>query len=239
MRATLRLTALVIFGLATLFGGSPAAAAPTLAGNLCGFAQRQHLMPTGDTCVNALRTDVTGGSRADLVLLYDRIRAGVNGSVDFGAYTLKVVPAGAGETLQSRVDSQLPPVFIVAAGHVNDEPGVELFVQVAHISSGSYVAIYSDQGGRLVRSRVTLSYGGDSANRFGFSCIRTPRPEIVQRSYDLLGPDITGRWKEKIDTYAWRGPTLRLIGSKSTMHYGWPDPADAGISAGCSPVQGY
>jgi len=239
MRATLRLTALVTLGLGTLLAGSPAGAAPTLAGNLCGLAQRRHLLPTGDTCVNAVRADVTGSGRADLVLLYDRIRAGVNGSVDFGSYTLKVIPAGAGETLQSRIASQLPPVFIVAAGRVNDEPGAELFLQVARISSGSYVAIYSDQGGRLVRSRVTLSYGGDSANRFGFSCIRTPRPEIVQRSYDLLGPDISGPWKEKTDTYAWRGPTLRLLSSRSTTHYGWPDPALAGVGNGCDPIQGY
>jgi hypothetical protein len=227
----------VLAALVAVAAGSPPARAGV--GNLCALAQRQHLLPTRDMCVNAFKANVTGHGSTDLVLLYDQTRPGAGGSVEFGPYTLKVIPAAGGGVLQTTVPSNLPPVFIVAAGHVNDEPGVELFIQVARISSGSGVAIYGDQHGSLVRSHVTLSYGGDSATRFGFSCNRAPRPEIVQRSYELLGPDISGRWKEKIDTYAWRGSTLRLLGSRSTTHYGWPDPALAGVGNGCDPIQGY
>ena len=215
--------------LAVVAGAAPAHAG---AGALCALAKRQGYMPVRDTCVSALRADVTGDGRPDLVLLYDRTRPGPAGSVRFGPYRLKVIPAGGG-VLESRVASAGPPDVIVAAGHVNDEPGVDLFVQVARISSGSGVAIYSDQGDRLVRARVTLTYGGDSGSRFGFSCIRTPAPAIVQRSYELLGPGIGGRWREKIDTYRWSGPRLRRTGSRSTVHHGWPGAGLVGVGAGC------
>jgi len=218
---------------------APAGAAPAGAGGLCTVAKRQQLMPARDTCVNALKADVTGDGRADLVLLYDRTRPGTGGSVEFGPYTLKVVPAGGGGALESRVASQLPPVLFVAAGRVNDEPGVALFVQVARISSGSEVAIYSDQAGRLTRSRVTLTYGGDSTSRFGFSCARTPAPAIVQRSYELLGPNINGRWRERIDTYSWTGARLHRTGSTSMIHHGWPGAGAVAIGAGCGPLPGF
>ena len=189
---------------ALVTGATPADAG---AGNLCALAKRQGSVPARDTCVNALDTDVTGDGRADLVLLYDRTYPGPDGSVRFGPYTLKVIPAGGG-VLESRVTSGVPPDVIVAAGRVNDESGVDLFIQVARSSSGSGIAIYSDRGGRLVHSGVTLTYGGDSASRFGFSCVRTPAPAIIQRSYELMGPGIGGRWRERIDTYRWQGPTL-------------------------------
>jgi len=219
--------------------GAPRAAVPAAAGagGLCALAKRQHLMPAADTCVNALSADVTGDGRADLVLLYDRTRPGPNQSVNFGPYTLKVVPA-VGGVLESKVHTALPPAVIVAAGHVNDQPGVELFIQVQRISSGSGVAIYSDQGGRLVRSHVTLTYGGDSGGRFGFSCVRGPAPAIVQRSYVLLGPGILGRWRERIDTYRWNGPRLRHTGSRTMVHHGGPGAHEVGIGAGCGPLPG-
>jgi hypothetical protein len=194
-------------------------------------------VPAQDACVNALAADVTGDGRADLVLLYDRTHTARNGTVSFGPYTLKVIAAGGG-VLESRVHSTLPPSVIVAAARVNDEPGVELFIQVARISSGSGVAIYSDQGGRLVRSNVTLTYGGDSGTRFGFSCVRSPTPTIVQRSYELLGPGIGGRWRQKIDTYTWSGSRLRRTSSRSTIHHGWPGAGDVGVGAGCGRLRG-
>jgi hypothetical protein len=219
---------------ALVAGATPANAG---AGNLCALAQRQGSLPARDTCVNALDADVTGDGRADLVLLYDRTYPGPDGSVRFGPYTLKVIPAGGG-VLESRIPSALPPEVIVAAAHVNDEPGVDLFIQVARISSGSGVAIYSDQGGKLVRSGVTLTYGGDSASRFGFSCVRAPEPAIIQRSYELLGPGIGGRWRETIDTYRWEGPTLHRTGSRSTIHHGWPGAGDVGVGTRCGRLRG-
>ena len=220
--------------LAVAAGAAPAHAG---AGNLCALAKRQGFVPARDTCVSALSADVTGDGRADLVLLYDRTQPGPGGSVRFGPYTLKAIAAGGG-VLESRVPSALPPDVIVAAGHVNDEPGVDLFIQVARISSGSGVAIYSDDGGRLVRSRVTLTYGGDSGVRFGFSCVHMPAPAIVQRSYELLGPGIGGRWREKIDTYRWSGPRLHRTGSRSTIHSGWPGAGLVGVGAGCGALPG-
>jgi hypothetical protein len=220
--------------LAAVAGAGPAHAG---AGNLCALAKREGFVPARDTCVSALSTDVTGDGRADLVLLYDRTQPGPGGSVRFGPYTLKVIPAGGG-VLESRVPSALPPDVIVAARHVNDEPGVDLFIQVARISSGSGVAIYSDRGGRLVRSRVTLTYGGDSGVRFGFACIRAPAPAIVQRSYELLGPGIGGRWRERIDTYRWSGPTLHRTSSRFAIHHGWPGAGLVGVGAGCGALPG-
>ena len=232
-RSVIRWT-LAAAGLAVLAGAAPADAG---SGNLCARGKRLGWVPARDTCVNALDADVTGDGRADLVLLYDRTRPGPGGSVSFGPYTLKVIPAGGG-VLESRIPSALPPDVIVAAAHVNDEPGVDLFIQVARISSGSGVAIYSDDGGRLIRSSVTLTYGGDSGVRFGFSCVRTPAPAIVQRSYELLGPGIGGRWREKIETYRWNGPRLQRTGSRSTTHRGWPGAGLVGVGAGCGALPG-
>ena len=219
--------------------GTPVARAGFGGGGFCGLAYQKGLVPAGDTCYNGLRVDVTGDGRTDLVVLYDRGHPGVNGSPPrFGPYTLKVVSA-TGEVLEARFRAPLPPAVIVAARRVNDQPGVELFIRVARASSGSSVAIYSDLHGRLVRSRVTVTFGGDSASKFGFSCVRTPRPEIVQRSYELLGPNINGRWRERIDTYSWTGARLHRTGSTSMIHHGWPGAGAVAIGAGCGPLPGF
>lgn len=228
-------SAAAALSLALVAGAIPAQAGA--ATGLCTLAKRQGSMPARDTCVNAIRADVTGNGRADLVLLYDRTYPGPDGSVRFGPYTLKVIPSEGG-VLQATLTAGVPPDAVVAAGHVNDAPGVDLFIQVARSSSGSGVAIYSDQGGRLVHSGVTLAYGGDSASRFGFSCLRRPVPAIVQRSYELMGPGIKGRWRETIDTYRWDGPALHRAGSRSTIHHGWPGTGEVGVGPGCGRLRG-
>jgi len=81
--------------------------------------------------------------------------------------------------------------------------------------------------------------GGDSADRFGFNCVRTPRPEIIQHDYSHIGPTIYGRWRLTTYTYAWSGATLHLIDRATTIHHGWPDKSAIRPGAGCDPLPGY
>jgi hypothetical protein len=144
-----------------------------------------------------------------------------------------------GGVLRTALAATTPPPGIVAVGNVNANPGAELFVYVSWTSSGAEVAVYSFDGGRLVRAPETFTFGGDSASRFGFDCVRKPRPEIVQRSYELIGPTIYGRWRLTTATYVWSGATLRLRGRSSTIHHGWPHGSEIRIGADCDPLPAY
>jgi hypothetical protein len=122
---------------------------------------------------------------------------------------------------------------------VNANPGDELFIYGSWISSGAQVAVYSFHAGRLVRAGTNLQIGGDSADRFGFDCVRTRTPEIAQRDYSLIGPTIYGRWRLTTHTYGWHGATLHLTNRQVTFHHGWPSGSAIRPGAGCGPLQGY
>jgi len=202
--------------------------------DLCGLAKRDGYVPSADRCFSTLIADVDGDGRPDLVLLYGR----PSSRAESGLETLKVVRASGG-VLKAKLVATSPPPRVVAAGRVNARSGAELFVYVSWISSGANVAVFDFQTGRLVRAPVILNFGGDSASRFGFDCVRKPRPEIVQRNYELIGPTIYGRWRLTTDTYTWKGATLRLAHRASTIHRGWPGRTDVGIGAGCNPLPAY
>jgi len=206
--------------------------------SLCTKARRLGYVPKQDVCSDALTTDIDGDGRRDLVLLYAHPITGTGASLKAYPETLKVVRA-EGETIQARLRPTTPAPGIVAVANVNGRPGDEVFVATNWTSSGPQVLVYSLLAGRLIGSGATLNFGGDSANRFGFSCVQKPAPAIIQHDYSLTGPNIYGRWRLTTYTYAWSGATLQLIGRATTIHHGWPGRSAIRPGGGCGPRPEY
>jgi hypothetical protein len=204
----------------------------------CSKAKRLGYVPNQDVCSDALTTDIDGDGRPDLVLLYAHPITGTGASLKAYPETLKVVRASGG-VVTARLKPAIPSPGIVAIANVNADPGDELFIYGSWISSGAQIEVYGFHAGTLVQAGGTLQMGGDSADRFGFNCVRTPRPEIIQHDYSLIGPNIYGRWRLTTDTYAWSGATLQLIGRATTIRHGWPGRSAIGPGTGCGPLPGY
>jgi hypothetical protein len=206
--------------------------------SLCSTAKRRGYVPERDVCSDALTADIDGDGRLDLVLLYARPITGAGASLKAYPETLKVVRA-VGGTIQARLRPTTPAPGIVAVGNVNGRPGDELFVDTNWTSSGPQVLVYSFLAGTLVDSGATLNFGGDSADRFGFSCVQKPAPEIIQRDYSLIGPTIYGRWRLTTYTYVWDGATLHLGKHETTIHHGLPHGNAIRPGPGCGPLAGF
>jgi hypothetical protein len=206
--------------------------------SLCVRAKRDGYVPERDVCSSALSANVDGGGRPDLVLLYTHPITGAGASLKAYPETLELVRAD-GRTVRARLKPTTPAPSIVAVGNVNGTAGAELFVATNWISSGPEVLVYSFRSGKLVNAGVKLNMGGDSADRFGFSCVQKPQREIIQRDYSLIGPTIYGRWRLSTYYYAWDRATLRLVKRKRTIHHGLPH--GRGITPGpsCGPLPGY
>jgi hypothetical protein len=186
-------------------------------------------------------SEIAGDGRPDLILLYSRLsheRAGQLGLpaslnkmyVATGAM-LRVVRARGGR-VTARIDGA-KAAAIVAAAHVNDDPGDELFIQVSQISSGAAAVAYGLHDGRLVPAGVTLGYGGDLATKAGFDCLTGHPPRLVQRTFQLIGPTIYAWWKETDATYVWHGPRLVKIAERTFKRRGLPPASETDVGAGC------
>jgi hypothetical protein len=125
-------------------------------------------------------------------------------------------------------------VTIVAVGHVNSDPGSEIFLQTFHISSGSTATAYGLSHGRLVPAGATLSYGGDSGLQAGFTCSTTGKPDLVQRTF-VLGSTY-GLSTETDRTYSWNGPKLVQIAKRTFKRRGWPARSEIEVGRGCGAV---
>jgi hypothetical protein len=210
--------------------------------DLCPLAAANRYLPPRSGCVTALDADVAGDG-SDLVLVYSRLTrthpahwSGQPASwakmfVPDQAF-LKIVRPG-GDSVTTAIDGARTGT-IVAAAHVNDNPGKELFIETSRISSGAYAVAYGFAGGRLVAAGPTLDYGGDSATKAGFNCLPGPPPRLVQRTFELNGPTIHGAWSEIDVTFAWHGPRLvRLARRPFTLH-GLPSASKTDIGRGCT-----
>ena len=196
----------------------------------CPLAPPNRYLPPRSGCVTARRADVDGDGRPDLVLVYSRLSSrhpsgyvgGVPASLqhDFMAEAafLKIVLAdGAGA---SRRIAGTRAAAIDAIAHVNRNPGREIFLEVARISSGATAAAYGLDAGRLVSAGPLLSYGGDSASKAGFDCRGRTRPHLIQRTFELIGSTVTGPWRQTDTTYVWRGPRLVEKSSRTFTRLG-------------------
>jgi hypothetical protein len=71
---------------------------------------------------------------------------------------------------------------IIRIRNVNDRPGVEIFIHDSRISSGSTAGVYTFDGHKLRRAGGWFSYGGDSAQRYGFpATVAIPRRSCSTR----------------------------------------------------------
>jgi hypothetical protein len=213
--------------------------------DLCPLAPPNRYLPARSGCVTVRRVDVNGDGKPDLILAYSRLGrrhpysyAGQPSSLrrDFPAKAafLKVVLAG-GTSVSTRINETKPQaVAIDAIAHVNDEPGSEIFLETGRISSGATGVAYGFHDGRLVPAGVMLGYGGDSAAQADFNCLPGNPPRFVQRSFELIGPNVSSWWQETAVTYAWHGPKLVKIASRTFKRYGALKISNQGIGHGCA-----
>ena len=210
------------------------------AGGVCQLAARNRYLPQRSGCVTVLRADMAGEG-GDLILLYSRLsqqraaQTELNGRVSSwyvatGAFVRVVRARGGGAT--ARIAGATVAAFLAAA-HVNDDPGDELFLQTQEISSGSTAVVYGLQDGRLVPAGVTLGYGGDSATKAGFDCRAGNPPRLVQRNFELDGPTIYAWWTDTEVTYAWHGPRLVQLAKRTFKHRGLPPASATEVGPGC------
>jgi hypothetical protein len=216
-----------------------------VASRACPLAQPNRYLPSRSGCVTAIRADINGDGRSDLILVYSRLGRQhpywyAAGSVppslkhDFvaDAAFLKVVLAGGGSA-SVKVDGAWAAA-VDAIAHVNDGPGKEIFLEVSRISSGASAVAYAFLDGSLVPAGVTLSYGGDSAANAGFDCLAGNPPQLVQRTFALIGPTVYGWWRETDVVYDWSGPKLVQIGSRTFRRRGAVTAGEIGAGHGCA-----
>jgi hypothetical protein len=211
---------------------------------VCPLAPPNRYLPPRSGCVTAIRADINGDGRSDLILVYSRLgrqhpywyaagTAPPRLKHDFvaNAAFMKVVLAG-GATASIEVNGAWAAA-IDAVAHVNDGHGNEVFLEVSRISSGASVVAYGFHDGRLVPAGVTLGSGGDSAAKAGFDCLPGKPRRLIQRTFLLIGPTIYGWWRETNVIYAWHGPRLAQISSRTLKRRGAVPATDIGFGEGC------
>jgi hypothetical protein len=192
------------------------------AGTVCRAAKRHGYVPASDSCYGALRADVDGERRGELVLLYGRPPTGAGATLKAYPATLEVVRTG-GLLSTVRLVPTTPDPEILTVAKVNADPGAELFTVTSSGGGTAEVAVYSFRSGRLMRADARLYFGGNSALKFGFTCVHQPKPEILQHKFFLTGDGI---WTETTYTYAWRAGKLALLSHTTTGYHGQPHGAD-------------
>ena len=145
---------------------------------------------------------------------------------------LQIVVAN-GTTVSTRI-SHTRAAAMDAVAHVNDDPGGEIFLEVARISSGANAVAYGFHDGRLIPAGITLSYGGDSASKTDFNCPSGDPPRLSQRTFELIGPTIYGWWQETTILYAWHGPKLVQTSRSTFRRHGAVRISNLGIGRGCT-----
>lgn len=220
----------------------------------CPLAPASRFLPTRSGCVTAIRADMTGDGRADLVIVYSHLNH-TSGYYPggptkwrhyFGASdaTVEIVLPN-GERISTRLAASnaghsypVHAAAVIAVKHVNNEPGDELFLQISEISSGSTAMAYGLDHGRLVPAGALLAYGADSGVQAGFSCNTTTQPpEVVQRTFVLGARGFAARWKETKLTYAWHGPKLVKIRSQTIAGSRNRPSSQLGPGSGCGPTK--
>jgi hypothetical protein len=219
----------------------------------CPLAARNRYLPPRSGCVTAVRADLSGDGRPDLVIVYSLL------SRQHASFSpplrhlyiarrafLEVVPAGGGAAVTAPIASRVcqrashcsevgsAAVLIDSVAHVNDDPGNELFMEVGRSSSGGTVVAYGLHDGKLVPAGPTLGYGGDSASRAGFNCLAGHPPRVVQRTYELVGPTIYDWWSETDLTYTWHGSHLEQLARRTSRHRGLPSGTEIQPGRGCT-----
>jgi hypothetical protein len=186
--------------------------------------------------VTVIRADVDGDGRPDLILLYGRLSHQRIGDLYVPtSFVLKVVRARGG-VVKTRIPAPEADPTILEVGHDSDEPGAQLFILVARISSGSSVEVYSLHAGRLTNAGPTLGVGGDSGAKSGFTCRAGSPTTIVQHGFVLERGGENGWWQRTDITYTWHDATLTQITRHTSMRRGLPPLSATGLGVGCGTI---
>lgn len=202
-------------------------------GDLCPLAPPNRYLPRRVGCVSVRHADVDGDGRPDLILLDARLGARrAKGQFTPAGFTLKVLRSSGGALTAQIAHPEKAPT-IVSVANVNQRPGAEIFIQQTQISSGSYVSVYTFNGHRLRSAggpHGGFANGGDSAQRYGFTCPSRGPARIIQHTFVLQGGGESGRWQRTDTTYRWVGATLRRVAKRTLQTHGYPprDLTDAG-----------
>ena len=202
------------------FPNAPHSQRPTSGGS-CPLAPPNPYLPSRAGCVTVRRADIDGDGRPDLILLYAQLstRRFAGGLIPT-SYTLELLRASGGK-LTTRIPHPVESPTIDHIRDINDRAGAEIFIHETHISSGELVGVYTFNGHAL-RRVGGFWWGGDSAQRYGFTRRPGHPSSIVQRQFVLEGPSMTGRWQRTDTTYIWIGPELRNAARRTTQRYGIP-----------------
>lgn len=236
--------------------GNPFPGAPTtqahgygVSDRACPLAAPNRYLPARAGCVEVKRADLTGDGQQDLVIAYSvlgpRHPYWFVGQVppeiakDFvpeRPYLKVVFPDGTSVSTQIRGPRGTWATAIDFLSHVGRTPGKEIFLEATRSSDGGADVVYGLRKRRLVAAGPALQYGGDSAYRAEFACLRGATPGIVQRTFVLLGPTIYGWWRETETSYSWQGPKLVQTVKRTVKEHGQPSSRDDARGSGCGPA---
>ena len=211
----------------------------------CPLAPANRYLPPHSGCVTVRRADINGDGRRDLVIVYSRLSrkrwpafpdepASMKHDFSAQAAFLRVVLAGGGPTLTSRITGGTRAAAIDAVAHVTSDPGDEIFLEINRISSGATGVGYGFHAGRLVPAGALLSYDGDSGVQAGFDCLAGSPPRLIQRYFTFVGPDeFTRSWRETEVVYAWHGTRLVRLSKHTEARLVRVNSSETHIGAGC------
>lgn len=122
----------------------------------------------------------------------DGVADQVDVNQDAGEATLRVVISGGADlTLPLDVPALGPYPRLLGSANVNGQPGDEVFVDLAHISTYDTVSVISLRGDTLATVFQGWAFGSDVDTRFGISCVPSRR-RIVTRTFARIS---ASRWR--------------------------------------------
>ncbi len=221
-----------------LFADAPSSQANSgVVTGLCPLAASDVYLPARAGCVEVRQANLDGSGKDDLVILYSvltrerPVSIGLPPSlkglfVAKQAYLEVVLPSGA----RSVIGLGVPAAAILSVAHVSAGAADRVLLEIDRASSGANAAFYGLSGGKLVAAGPMLGWGGDSADRAGFSCSGR---SVVQRNYALIGPTIYATWRETEITYDWHGARLAETRAHSFNRRGLPSGSAIAIGRSC------
>lgn len=187
-------------------------------GGPCPLAAPNPYLPRRSGCVSEAIADVDGDGRPDLVVLYAQLTSHrVGGWFLPAAFTLRVARAG-GSALSAHLPHPISNPSIILVRNVNDRAGAEIFVQDGCISSGCSAGTYTFDG-RGLRVAGSFTYGGDSAQQYGFTCQRGARATITQHRFLLQTGGANALWQQTDTIFTWFGAKLKRTSQHGSLRH--------------------